>query len=420
VIASRRMTVVARASASLLLVALAARAAAAQATLAAADVVTPIDLLVGNSFPISTPLTITRVSVANPDIADVVVISDHELVINARAPGETDAIVWPRTGDRQHFRVSVRNSAARLQVVVAIKFAEVRKDALRELGISGLYRDAHTRVGTGVFGNDGQIRPDGSVITPAVNQFLTVLTDFNTTRLLGYLQLQEQKGYARTLAEPNVMAANREEASFLAGGEIPIPVAQGGGGNLADTRITIQYKEYGIRLHFISDVINDSLVKLNVQPEVSSLDYNNSVVLSGFRIPALLTRRLQTTVDVRRNESLVLTGLFNDERQKVKTGIPLLMDLPILGSLFASTQWQRNESELLIVVTPVLVDPNRPRAQDLLPLAPDTTLPAREAIQPRLTKPSAPPAKPTPSAPVPPAQPPATPPANPPAQPPRR
>jgi pilus assembly protein CpaC len=216
------------------------------------------------------------------------------------------------------------------------------------------------------------------------------------------------------------MAANKEEASFLAGGEIPIPVAQGGGGNLADTRITIQYKEYGIRLHFISDVINDSLVKLNVQPEVSSLDYNNSVVLSGFRIPALLTRRLQTTVDVRRNESLVLTGLFNDERQKVKTGIPLLMDLPILGSLFASTQWQRNESELLIVVTPVLVDPNRPRAQDLLPLAPDTTLPAREAIQPRLTKPSAPPAKPTPSAPVPPAQPPATPPANPPAQPPRR
>ena len=218
---------------------------------------------------------------------------------------------------------------------------------------------------------------------PHSGQFFTVLSDFNTSKLLGFLEAQEQLGTARTLAEPNLMAANKEEASFLAGGEIPVPVVQSGtGGTTAP--VTIQYKEFGIRLHFIGDIINDSLVKLKVEPEVSALDFSNAITLSGFRIPALTTRKLTTTVDVRRNESLVLSGMFDDQRQKTKTGIPLLMNIPILGQLFSSTQWQRNQTELLIVVTPVLIDPNNPRSQDVLPIVPDTALPARDAIEPRL------------------------------------
>ena len=362
----------------------AARAAAQEA------IVTPLQLTIGRSFPITTPSALTHVSVANPEVADLVVISEREVVINAKAAGETDAIVWQSNGSRQQYRVQVRSSAERKQIIVSIKFAEVRRDLLREIGLSGLYRDNHVRVGTGVLENDNGV--SGNTLTiPDAGQFLSVLTNFGTDKLLGFLQLEETKGRARTLSEPTLMASNREEATFLAGGELPIPVAQGGGtGDATGTRITIQYKEFGVRLRFLGEIISDSLLKLAIRPEVSSLDFSNAITLEGFRIPAFRTRRIETTVDVRPNESLIISGLFDDQREKVKTGIPLLQDIPILGSLFSSQRWQRNETELLIVVTPVVVDPQHPRTQDLLPLVPDSTLPlpAHEAIQPRLPAPA--------------------------------
>jgi pilus assembly protein CpaC len=357
---------------------------------AAQDVmITPLQLTIGRSFPITTPSALTHVSVANPDVADLVVISEREVVINAKTAGETDAIVWQSNGTRQQYRVQVRSSAERKQIIVSIKFAEVRRDLLREIGLSGLYRDGHVRVGTGVLENDNGVT--GNTLTiPDAGQFLSVLTNFGTDKLLGFLQLEETKGRSRTLAEPTLMASNREEANFLAGGELPIPVAQGGGTGDVGTRITIQYKEFGVRLRFLGEIIADSLLKLSIRPEVSSLDFSNAITLSGFRIPAFRTRRIETTVDVRPNESLIISGLFNDERERVKTGIPLLQDIPILGNLFSSQRWQRNETELLIVVTPVVVDPQHPRSQDLLPLQPDTTLPARESIEKRLQAPAAP------------------------------
>jgi len=356
-------------------------------------VVTPLQLTIGRSYPISTPTALTHVSVANPEVADLVVISERELVINAKAAGETDAIVWQSNGTRQQYRVQVRSSAERKQIIVSIKFAEVRRDLLREIGLSGLYRDNHVRAGTGVFENDGAIGTDGKLNIPQTGQFLSVLTDFGTDRLLGFLDLEETKGRSRTLAEPTVMASNREEATFLAGGELPIPVAQGGSsGDENGTRVTIQYKEFGVRLRFVGEILGDSLLKLSLRPEVSALDFSNAITISGFRIPAFTTRRVETTVDVRPNESLIISGLFNDARERVKTGIPLLQDIPILGQLFSSTRWQRNETELLLVVTPVVVDPMRPRQQDLLRLKPDTALPARESIEPRLVTPPSPPA----------------------------
>ena len=360
-----------------------ARASAQEST------ITPLQLTIGRSFPITTPSALTHVSVANPDVADLVVISEREVVINAKTAGETDAIVWQSNGTRQQYRVQVRSSAERKQIIVSIKFAEVRRDLLREIGLSGLYRDGHVRVGTGVLETDNGV--SGNTLTiPEAGQFLSVLTNFGTDKLLGFLQLEETKGRARTLAEPTLMASNREEATFLAGGELPIPVAQGGGSGDAGTRITIQYKEFGVRLRFLGEIIGDSLLKLSIRPEVSSLDFANAITLSGFRIPAFRTRRIETTVDVRPAESLIISGLFDDERERVKTGIPLLQDIPILGNLFSSQRWQRNETELLVVVTPLVVDPQHPRSQDLLPLLPDTTLPAREAIQHRLPAPAAP------------------------------
>jgi pilus assembly protein CpaC len=370
------------------------RFGAASASAQETAIVTPLQLTIGRSFPITTPSALTHVSVANPDVADLVVISEREVVINAKTAGETDAIVWQSNGTRQQYRVQVRSSAERKQIIVSIKFAEVRRDLLREIGLSGLYRDNNVRIGTGVLENDNNLS-GGTLTVPDAGQFLSVLTDFGTDKLLGFLQLEETKGRSRTLAEPTLMASNREEATFLAGGELPIPVAQGGGtGDASGTRITVQYKEFGVRLRFLGEIIADSLLKLSIRPEVSSLDFANAITLSGFRIPAFRTRRIETTVDVRPNESLIISGLFNDERERVKTGIPLLQDIPILGNLFSSQRWQRNETELLIVVTPVVVDPQHPRDRDLLPLVPDTTLPARDAIQPRLPAPAAPASKP--------------------------
>ena len=347
--------------------------------------VTRIDLPLGRAYPYRAAEVITRVTVANPTVVDAVVVSEREIVLNAVAAGEGDIILWLQSGARVHFRAQVHTPADRMQIALGVKFAEVRRDALRELGVSALYRDNNVRAGTSLLNSDNVIDPvTGKITIPSASRFLTVLTDFGTDDLLAFIEAQEQSGNARLLAEPTIMTANRELATFLAGGELPIPVVQGGGGAGGQTSVSIQFREFGIRLRFTPEIVSDSLIKLQVTPEVSSLDFTNAVLLQGFRIPALRTRRIESTVDVRRNTSLVLSGLFSNEEERVKTGVPLLMNIPILGQLFSSTRFQRNESELIVIVTPVIVDPLRPRAEDVMRLQPDTTKPGLDALQRRL------------------------------------
>jgi pilus assembly protein CpaC len=348
--------------------------------------VTRIDLPLGRAYPYRAAEVITRVTVANPNVADAVVVSEREIVINAAAPGEGDIILWLQSGARVHFRVQVHTPADRQQIALAVKIAEVRRDALREIGVSGVYRDKNVRAGTNILNNDGPIDPiTGVVSIPAASRFLTILTDFGTDDLLAFLDAQEQTGKAHLLAEPTIMTANRETATFLAGGEIPVPVVQGGGGTgNAQSSISVQFREFGIRLKFTPEIVSDSLIKLLVNPEVSDLDFTNAVLLNGFRIPALRTRRIESTVDVRRNTSLVLSGLFSNTDENVKTGVPLLKDIPILGQLFSSTRYQKNQTELIVIITPVIVDPLRPRPEDTMRFLPDTTKPATDALKRRL------------------------------------
>jgi pilus assembly protein CpaC len=351
---------------------------------AAGDVI-PVQLVAGRALPLN-GFPVAKVTVANPDIADVVVVGEGDVVITANAAGETDIILWgSAAGTRRHYRVTVRSAADRRQVVLAVKFAEVRRETLRQLGTSLLYRavNGNTRVGTGAFRTDQPFTEPGQVTLPGESRFLTVLTSFNTRDLLALLDAEEQRGNARYLAEPTLMAANLEEASFLAGGEVPIPLVQGGVAG-QQAFVTIQFREFGVRLAFRGEVLSDSLLKLKVRPEVSSLDYTNAVTIQGFRIPALRTRRVESTVDVLTNRSLVISGLFNEEREMVRTGLPYLGAIPVLGALFSSKRWQRNESELVVVVSPVLVDAGAPRPADLLRFAPDTALPARPALERRL------------------------------------
>jgi pilus assembly protein CpaC len=352
------------------------------------DSIIRINLPVGRSLPITTLNPITRVSVATPEIADAVVVDERNLVINAKANGETDVILWITNEPRRHYRITVRSPADRQSVLLAVHVAEVRKDALTELGVSALYRDnsGNTRAGTGIFNTDNNIdKTTGDITIPGTARFATVLSDFGTKNFLSFIDAQATKGRAKLLAEPNLLAGNRDTATFLEGGEFPVPIAQPGQNGVVT--LTIQFREFGIRLNFIPEIISDSLIKLAVRPEVSSLDFANGIDISGFRIPALRTRRASTTVDVKRNQSLIISGLFSDDRQRTRTGIPLLMDIPFIGALFGNSSWQSTQTELLILVTPTIVNPMAPPSRSILNIVPDTALPARDAIEKRLPPP---------------------------------
>jgi pilus assembly protein CpaC len=372
---------------SLLLAALTAAPVVAQQP--APSPVTLLDLPIGRSFPVRSDVAVTKVSIANPEVADVAVISETEVVINSLKAGETDAILWLADGTRTHYRIQVHSPSDRKQIALAVKFAEVRRDALKQLGVSGFWSDQRTRAGSGIFNSNSQFDPQGGIVIPASSQFVTLLSDLGTNNVLAFLDAQEQTGRAHILAEPNILAGNKDTATFLSGGELPIPVVQGVGGNTGN-QVTVQYREFGIRLRFSGEIISDSLIKLTVIPEVSSLDFANAITLQGFRIPALRTRRVSSTLDVKRDQSLIISGMFDDEYDYVKTGVPLLKDIPLLGHLFSSTRLQRNEAELLVVVVPVIIDPMHPRAVDLLQLRSDTTRPALDALKKRLPPPKKP------------------------------
>ncbi|MBC7841483.1 MAG: pilus assembly protein N-terminal domain-containing protein [Gemmatimonadaceae bacterium] len=371
------------------------RCVAAQPVTPSITPIETISLAVGRSFPLDLTAAVTQVTVANPEVADVVVLNERSVVINAKSAGETDVLLSGATLGRRHLRISVYSAVERRQIALAVKFAEVRRSTILEMGVSatGTNRsgDGSQTGGTGVLGPSVSGAPPST--SSVASRFLSGIATWTTGDISAYITAQEQRGNARSLAEPTLLAGNRDSASFLAGGEIPIPIAQPSANG--QINITIAYRPFGIKLNFIGEVLSDSLIKLHVEPEVSTLDYANALLLSGFRIPALRTRRVGTTVDVRPGQSLILSGLFNEERENVREGIPGLMNIPILGALFSSSRWQKQESELLIIVTPELFDPNFPRSRDVIPLLPETRIPpASEAIQKRLPPPDAAPQRP--------------------------
>jgi pilus assembly protein CpaC len=185
----------------------------------------------------------------------------------------------------------------------------------------------------------------------------------------------KQTGYFQSLAEPNLIAYNGQEASFLAGGEFPVPIVQGG----TTQTVTIQFKEFGIRLNFKPTIAGD-LIRLHVRPEVSSLDFNNGILLQGFRIPALTTRRAETEVELRDGQSFAIAGLLDNQTQNDGAGIPILSQLPIIGHLFKSKADRKERTELLVLVTPRLVRPLNPDEVPPLPTMPGRFLPSGDDI----------------------------------------
>jgi pilus assembly protein CpaC len=379
----------------------------------------PLRVMVGKSLLINTTDKLKRVSVTDPDIADAIVVTPTQVLVHGRSPGEVSLLIWDEYERSRSFdlRVDVDVSAAQeeikrifpdeqiavsasrsaivlsghvtteevakqaglvaggysknvidvlsygpvgaQEVMLEVKFAEVDRTAVTQLGLNAFSTGTGHTIGTvttGQFGgfqvSNGQNTTSGTTgtnqgninFTQPLNLFL-----FNNDINLGVLiQALQQKNLLQILAEPNLIAVNGKEASFLAGGEFPFPIVQPGQGF---TAVTIQFREFGVKLKFTPLIMPDSNIHLQVVPEVSQLDFTNALTISGFTVPALSTRRAQTEFEVQDGQSFVIAGLMDNRVTDQYSKLPGLGDIPILGNLFRSKNAQKSSTELVVLCT---------------------------------------------------------------------
>jgi pilus assembly protein CpaC len=379
---------------------------------------TAIDLLVGRSTILNVGSTIARVSLTVPDVADAMVTTPQQLLIHGKTPGTISLFVWDKAGGIKTYEVNVRRDLKQLgeqiqqlfpgetisvagsgkdvvlsgtvstkyvidkagevaggyvekkenvvnllkqqegvasnQVMLRVRFAEVSRSALQELGASyianGYKNDWFGRATTQQFAapDFDSDKAGGLTFSDFLNVFI-----FNTKHNIGaVVRALQTKGLFQSLAEPNLIATNGKEATFLAGGEYPYPVAQATTGG---TSITIQFKEFGVRLSFTPTVLSGDLINLKLKPEVSALDFANGVNISGFRVPALSTRRTETEVELQDGQTFAVAGLMNNTVTSTMSKIPGIGDVPVLGYLFRSKAYQKQQTELVVMITPTIV-----------------------------------------------------------------
>ncbi|MEO5597277.1 MAG: type II and III secretion system protein family protein [Novosphingobium sp.] len=258
------------------------------------------------------------------------------------------------------------------QVMLEVRFAEINRQLGEKLGVNF---SGQSLGGTfnGAMGNGAQLVPDANGIgilkLGAITDTFGIFSKafhIGDTSINGVLDAMERRGLSKTLAEPTLIALSGEKASFLAGGEFPIPVVQGSGSGSTgagvnnSAGISVQFKPFGVSLSFTPTVLSDKVINLIVEPEVSSIDPSASISIGGLNIPGLQTRRARTTLELRDGESFAIAGLLRRDFQTTVRQLPILGSIPLLGALFRSSNFQKGETELLIVVTPRLVAPIRP------------------------------------------------------------
>jgi pilus assembly protein CpaC len=389
------------------------------------------------------------VSLTSADVADAVVTSANQLLVNGQMPGTISMYVWERSGGLHRYEIVVQRDLARLneqmsrlfpgehieaqssgkgivlsglvsnkeifdkatsvaggyvekadevvnmlqvqestasnQVLLRVRFAEVSRTAITDLGASlftgaGGYKDVLARSTTSTAAptfDTGTAGQGTLVFSDFLNLFL-----FDAKHQLGtVIKALQTKGQFQSLAEPNLVAESGKEASFLAGGEFPVPIAQGSGANLA---ISVVYKEFGVRLNF-TPVIHGDRVHLKVRPEVSTLDFANGVLLNGFRIPALSTRRTETEVDLMNGQTFAISGLINNTMNSTLQKIPGIGDIPILGLLFKSKAANKDQTELVVMITPEILARTSSGVTPVLPRTPEpflAPLPEKKTVPP--------------------------------------
>ncbi len=245
------------------------------------------------------------------------------------------------------------------QVLLKVRFCSLDRSREKQLGInlfSTGFGNTIGQVSTGEFTPPVITANPGQPITISTSNELNLFAFYPGINLGATIQALIQKNVVQILSEPNIVAQNGKEASFLAGGEYPYPVVQGGGAGTPAT-VTIQFKEYGVRLNFIATIMPRGTIRLQVAPEVSTLDFTNAIELSGFEVPAIDTRKVNTEVELADGQSFVIGGLLDKRDTEAFEKIPFLGDIPILGKFFQSTQVTKTDTELLILVTPEIVKP---------------------------------------------------------------
>jgi pilus assembly protein CpaC len=307
--------------------------------------------------------TVGQVAVINGTVASPEDAAQAEMLVKAALNPGVD--VTKDNASLNIVPVSRVKVATPLQVTLKVKVAEVSRDLLKQVGVNLLSRDPTSGFQFGIGqGSAGTFGSAASGSTAAIPKSFNIANAGTTIGAAGHLlgldllstlNLAETDGLVTVLAEPTLTALSGETASFLAGGEFPIPVSQSLGS------VTIEYKQYGVGLAFTPIVLEDGRISMRVRPEVSELSDAGSVTLNNFVVPALTTRRAETTVELGSGQSFMIAGLLRNTNSNTLNKAPLLGDLPILGALFRSTKFRRQETELVIIVTPYLVRPSSGR-----------------------------------------------------------
>jgi pilus assembly protein CpaC len=380
------------------------------------------------------PAPVARVSIGDPEVADAVAISPREVLVNGRALGTTSLIIWDASGNRRFYSVEVTADAPALQRQLATLFPGERiavtasgntivlSGSVSDVGISR--RALQIAQGTGATVIDNLTVPAGrqvllqvrfaEVSRTAALRFSSHLRALNADKFEGIdtwsaetlsdglvslffaggpaefsaaFSALRSDGSFKSLAEPNLLAMEGQEASFLAGGEFPFPIPQSGQSNT----ITIAFREFGVRLRFIPTITIAGDIQLEVAPEVSSLDFTNGLRIQGFDIPSLITRRAETTVVLKEGQTFAIAGLLDNTIANNTSRIPLLGDLPIVGVFFRNRDKRQERRELLVLVTPRLVQPLN--AQPPVPTGEPATWEWSRKMRPEVvTPPATPPA----------------------------
>jgi pilus assembly protein CpaC len=376
---------------------------------------------VGKSIVIDYPADIGRISTSNPDIVDAVAVSTREILLHAKAHGAATVVVWARGGERNFYNISVEHNLAPIrrileetfpqeeihiqsardsitltgtvssqevsdraaalaaslakavvnhiqvrpgevdkQILLRVKFAEMDRDVGSQLGLSVISTGATNTIGrvtTGQFSGAAPEKIEGRAAEFRISDALNVFAFRPDLNLGAFLKMLETQSLLQILAEPNLVTSNGKEASFLVGGEFPVPVLQGGS-NAGS--VTIQFREFGIRLLFTPRITLNGTIRMFVRPEVSTIDLTNAVTFSGFTIPALATRRMETNIELAEGQSFAIAGLIDDRARATFNHIPGLASIPILGELFKSREKKVSKTELLVTVTPEIVRPLEP------------------------------------------------------------
>jgi pilus assembly protein CpaC len=377
---------------------------------------TAINVLVGQSRVINFDKPIGRFSVSNPEIAEAVLVAPDQVLVNGKAFGQVNFIAWEQKGGRflvfdvfvrtnlslidaqiralfpsDDIRLSQANGSVVIsgkvsdtkkgeqveqvvqaagfktvsmltspakdaaQVQLQVRVAEVSRSRAKDVG--GSLASANN--GTSVFSNpNGPASLDradnGSMFSTFAGSAVNLFLFNNAINTQAFIRALKTQGAIRELAEPNLIAMDGQQASFLAGGEFPVPFVSNNGER---AMVTIMFKEYGVRLNFKPTIIDEDHIRLELEPEVSTIDFANGVKFDGFLIPALRTRRAKTGVELRDGQSFALAGLLDNSEVNSLSKVPVIGDIPLLGNLFKSKSFQKQETELMFIITAQLVKP---------------------------------------------------------------